>query len=543
MNRQLSSILIILAAIIGISFIHEPTFSEKIRYAGSLIGIDYTDTEIELMEDEVKQMVKTIEENRTTSLDNGISPVLSFDPRPEGFKIPQGNSNLQISIPEHIMLPKDSIELAYLSIPELASLIRSGQITSVGLTEFYLSRLKKHDPQLHCVITYMEDRALAQANKMDKELAEGKDRGLLHGIPCGIKDLLSTKDYKTTWGAKPFKDQFIPYDATVVEKLETSGAVIIAKLTMGSLAWGDVWYGEKTRNPWDLNSGSSGSSAGSASAVSAGLLPFAIGTETLGSIVSPSTVCGTTGLRPTYGRVSRYGAMALCWSMDKIGPITRNAQDAAIVLHAINGPDQKDPHAIPAPFTYSDLTDVTSYKIGYVKSHFDRDYAMKANDSIALSRWRALGLQIEAVELPDFPSIGLILDVEAATAFDELTTSGLDDSLVRQIANAWPNVFRQARLVPAVEYLKANRLRRILIEDMHKLLSEYDVIIHPSWNSSALSISNYTGHPAIVIPNGFREGKPTSISMMGKLYGEEALIHVAKLFQENTDYHLQHPTI
>ena len=521
--------------------IQDVSIKERIKAAAYLAGIEFTDSEIELMEEGVNEDMQSYLSNRDISLDNGVAPVLEFDPFPEGYKFPDGPNQVQIKANLNIQLPQDSSQLSYFSITELAGLIQNKSISSVDLTRFFLNRLKKFNPELHCVITYMEERAIHQAQKMDAELAQGKYRGLLHGIPCGIKDLLSTSDYKTTWGATPYKDQMIPYDAGVVEMLEDAGAVIVAKLTMGALAWGDVWYDEKTRNPWDTTRGSSGSSAGSASAVSAGLVPFAIGTETLGSIVSPSTVCGTTGLRPTYGMVSRYGAMALCWSLDKIGPITRNALDAAIVMDAINLNDARDPHQMPASFSFDENKKVETLKVAYIPSMENGTYAFKQNDSLTINQFRSLGIKMEAIEFPDFPDIRFILAVEAATAFDSMTTTGLDDSLKRQIANAWPNVFRQARLVPAVEYLKAQRIRRNLIEEMNELMSEYDAIIHPSWNSSGLSITNYTGHPTIVLPNGFREGRPTSFSITGKMHGEEAIILLARAFQQSTDHHLQHP--
>jgi Asp-tRNA(Asn)/Glu-tRNA(Gln) amidotransferase A subunit family amidase len=541
LKRYITIIIIAGLSLLFLSLVTEPTFKEKIKWAAHIAGVDFTDEEIDLMEEGVEENLSDYKKNRKISIDNGVSPVIEFDPFPSDHMFLQGNNEIDVNIDPNISFPADSSQLAYFNIRQLASLIQNRKISSEALTQYFLGRLKKFDPGLHCVISYMEERALNQARKMDSELAQGKYRGLLHGIPCGIKDLLSTVDYKTTWGATPYKDQHINYDAAVVTMLEDAGAVIIAKLTLGALAWGDVWYGEKTRNPWDTTRGSSGSSAGSASAVSAGLVPFAIGTETLGSIVSPSTVCGTTGLRPTYGRVSRYGAMALCWSMDKIGPITRDAIDASIVLEALNQPDEKDSHQMHAAFTFDENKDKKDLKIGYITSMENGKYAFKANDSLTIKTFRDLGYDLEAVEFPEFPDIGIILTVEAATAFDTLTTSGLDDSLKRQIANAWPNVFRQGRLVPAVEYLKANRIRRQLIEEMNELMSQYDAIIHPSWNTSGLAITNYTGHPTVVMPNGFVEGRPSSFSITGKLHGEEAILLLADEFQKTTDHHLQHP--
>ncbi len=381
---------------------------------------------------------------------------------------------------------------------------------------------------------------------MDEEIAAGKYRGILHGIPFGAKDLLATKDYKTTWGATPYKDQMIDEDATVIIKLEEAGAVLCAKLTLGALAWGDVWFEGKTRNPWDTTQGSSGSSAGSASSVSAGLLPFAIGTETWGSIVSPSTVCGTTGLRPTYGRVSRRGAMALSWSMDKIGPICRNAEDLAIVFEAINGPDRIDQTLYDVPFNYEPVIDFSNLKIGYLKNDFDKQYDFHSQDSVTLSKLKELGAELIPIELPALPvnDLGIILSAEAGAAFDELTRSNRDDLLVRQIKDAWPNVFRSSRFIPAVEYINANRIRFLLIQQMQNLMEEIDIYIAPSWEGDNLLLTNLTGHPCVVLPNGFSEdGTPTSITFIGRLFDEGRLIAFAKKYQDTTDFNKKHPPI
>ncbi|MDX1479515.1 MAG: amidase, partial [Saprospiraceae bacterium] len=484
---------------------------KDLQHASHIFGMTFTPAELDSLHDDALDQLRDYQRNRELPLDNSVAPALHFNPHPQGFVVPTGPSALNLQ-QAPVKLPANMNDLAFYTVSELAHLIQTRQISSVRLTEFFLQRLRLHDPTLHCVITYTEERAMRHARQMDRELAEGKYRGFLHGIPYGIKDLFATEDYRTTWGAAPFKDQVIDMDATVVTRLEEAGAVLVAKLTLGALAWGDVWYGERTRNPWDPERGSSGSSAGSASAVAAGLVPFAIGTETLGSIVSPSTVCGTTGLRPTYGRVSRHGAMALSWSMDKIGPICRSAQDCAIVFDAIRGPDGKDLSVTDAPFNYSSRADLSGLRIGYVKSHFDRPYAFHDQDSAALEVMRSMGIDLIEVELPPYPDIRFLLSAEAAAAFDQLTRSNKDDLMVRQIRNAWPNVFRAARFIPAVEYIQANRLRSILIEQMDDLFDDVDIIIHPSWRSSALSITNMTGHPAVVMPNGFREGRPTSIT-------------------------------
>jgi Asp-tRNA(Asn)/Glu-tRNA(Gln) amidotransferase A subunit family amidase len=391
----------------------------------------------------------------------------------------------------------------------------------------------------------MEEPALEKARAMDKELSEGKYRGPLHGIPYGIKDLLAVKETKTTWGAMPYKDQVINETATVVQKLEEAGGVLVGKFTLGALAMGDVWFGGVTKNPWNLKQGSSGSSAGSASAVSAGLVPYAIGTETLGSIVSPSTRNGVTGLRPTYGRVSKHGAMALSWSMDKIGPISRFALDNAIVLSVINGMDEKDASTIPAAFNYSAKNEVKKLKVGYFKSFFEGDRPNIKNDQAVLEVLKNQGIELHPLELKTSinaaPLVSMLM-VEGAAAFDDLTRLDLDDQMVAQHRNAWPNLFRAARFIPAVEYVQMSRQRSVLIQEMHQLMKEYDVIVTPSFAGQQLQITNLTGHPALCLPNGFApNGSPTSITLLANLFEEEKLIMVGRLIQEKTDWQAKRP--
>jgi Asp-tRNA(Asn)/Glu-tRNA(Gln) amidotransferase A subunit family amidase len=517
---------------------------ESVADAEKLLGIEFTDAERDSMLGSLDEQLGNYKKIRDVSIPYNIPPSIIFNPIPAGFKFPVIDKEPQFSNYSGTKFPSDINDLAYFSIGELAELIRTKQITSEKLTRFFIDRLKKYDPVLHCVITLTEERAFNQARVMDKELNEGKYRGLLHGIPFGVKDLLSTKDYKTTWGAMPYKDQFLNEDAVVITNLEDAGGVLIAKLTMGALAWGDVWFGGMTRNPWDTTKGSSGSSAGSASSVSAGLVPFAIGTETYGSIVSPSTVCGTTGLRHTYGRVSRTGAMALSWSMDKIGPICRTAEDLAIVFNAICGPDGIDQTLYDVPFSYSPETDLKGLKVGYLKKDFEKEYEFHINDSITLAVLRELGAELIPIELPHLPvnDINIMLSAEAAAAFDELTRSNRDDLLVRQIKNAWPNVFRAARFIPAVEYINASRLRYILIQQMQKIMDNIDLYIAPSWDGDNLLLTNLSGHPCVVVPNGFTDkGTPTSISFTGRLFDEGRLIAFVKKYQDNTEHHKKHP--
>jgi Asp-tRNA(Asn)/Glu-tRNA(Gln) amidotransferase A subunit family amidase len=522
----------------------QPITKKNIENAEQIIGLDFSNTERDSMVESLNDQLNNYKKIRELHLKNSIPPAILFNPIPVGFKFPKEQKPVEFSDYSYVKMPSDKNKLAFYSIGELAELIKTKQITSTELTKFFIERLKKYDPSLHCIITITERRALQQAKLMDEEIAKGKYRGLLHGIPFGVKDLLSTKDYKTTWGATPFKDQLIPEDATVVTKLENAGAVLCAKLTMGALAWGDVWFGGMTRNPWDTTKGSSGSSAGPASSVSAGLLPFAIGTETWGSIVSPSTVCGTTGLRPTFGRVSRTGAMALSWSMDKIGPICRTAEDLAIVFNEVYGEDGIDQTLYNVPFNYKPNIEFKNLKIGYLKKDFDKEYDFHLNDSLTLAKIKELGVELIPIELPGLPveDLAFILNAEAAAAFDKLTRSNKDDLLVRQIKNAWPNVLRSARFIPAVEYINANRIRFLLIREMEKLMRDIDIYIAPSWEGDNLLLTNLTGHPCVVLPNGFSEsGTPTSITFIGRLFGEGRLIAFAKAYQDATDFHKKHP--
>ena len=539
-----TSFFIFLTCIRSANTLAQPITKKNIENAEQIIGLDFSNTERDSMVESLNDQLNNYKKIRELDLKNSIPPAILFNPIPVGFKFPKEQRQVQFSDYSYVKMPSDKNKLAFYSIGELAELIKTKQITSTELTKFFIERLKKYDPSLHCIITITERRALQQAKLMDEEIAKGKYRGLLHGIPFGVKDLLSTKDYKTTWGATPFKDQLIPEDATVVTKLENAGAVLCAKLTMGALAWGDVWFGGMTRNPWDTTKGSSGSSAGPASSVSAGLLPFAIGTETWGSIVSPSTVCGTTGLRPTFGRVSRTGAMALSWSMDKIGPICRTAEDLAIVFNEVYGEDGIDQTLYNVPFNYKPNIEFKNLKIGYLKKDFDKEYDFHLNDSLTLAKIKELGVELIPIELPELPveDLAFILNAEAAAAFDKLTRSNKDDLLVRQIKNAWPNVLRSARFIPAVEYINANRIRFLLIREMEKLMRDIDIYIAPSWEGDNLLLTNLTGHPCVVLPNGFSEsGTPTSITFIGRLFGEGRLIAFAKAYQDATDFHKKHP--
>ncbi|WP_200975253.1 amidase [Echinicola sp. 20G] len=521
--------------------------AETIAWAEQIIGLSFSPAERDSMKSLLQDQKVNYASMRKQPLVNATGPSLYFNPLPHGFYPNQNQEPINWGLPGIIDLPEEDKDIAFMAVAELSTLIRNQKISSEKLTKIYLERIKAHTDTLECLISLLEEAALSKARQMDEEIKQGKYRGPLHGIPYGIKDLFAVKSTKTTWGAMPYKDQEIDETATVVNKLDEAGAVLVAKFTLGALAMGDVWYGGKTRNPWNLEQGSSGSSAGSAAAVSAGLVPFALGTETYGSIVSPSTRNGVTGLRPTFGRVSRYGAMALSWSMDKIGPISRSALDNGIVLSVIHGVDEKDKSTIPAAFNYNVDKSAKDLKIGYFGEFFKTKKPNRDNENEVLDVLRAQGFQLKSIALEtqlDVNSMILMLMAEGAAAFDSLTRSGDDDLLVSQHKNAWPNLFRAARFIPAVEYIQASRFRAQLIEEMHALFKDYDVIITPSFGGNQLLITNLTGHPALCMPNGFNDqGSPTSITFLANLYEEEKLIMLGRLYQEGTSWDEKRPPL
>jgi Asp-tRNA(Asn)/Glu-tRNA(Gln) amidotransferase A subunit family amidase len=518
---------------------------DAIKRAEEVSGLAFSDDQRKLMQRTLNERLAGVERLRAVPLANGVAPALYFDPLPAGAPRPVAGPRAPFRASEVEVSDAfiDTEELAFLSVIELGKHLRSGAVTSVELTEMYLDRLRRFDPDLRCVVTMTEELALEQAAQADAELEAGEDRGPLHGIPWGAKDLLHTRGYRTTYGAKPFENQTIDQDAHVVQKLEEAGAVLVAKLALGALAMGDVWFDGVTKNPWNLEQGSSGSSAGPAAATAAGLAGFTIGTETLGSIVSPCSRCGVTGLRPTYGRVSRAGAMALSWSMDKIGPIARTVEDCAAVFHAIHGADPADLSSVDAPFDWRPAAGLEGLRVGYLASAFEGS-GVSDQDRASLEKLESLGLDLKPIELPDFPvwDLTLILNAEAGAAFDELTRSGGVDQLVRQDASAWPNSFRSASLITAVDYLRANRIRSLLIEQMHRTMQDVDVFVSPAFGNPTLALTNLTGHPCVVLPNGFRDdGTPVTITLLGKLYGEAELLQVAKALQDATEFHRKHP--
>jgi len=520
----------------------------NVKSAQRLYGLDFNDQHIDTMYTYLKRNASGYDSLRAYQIPDDVIPALTLDIHPKGFTIPTGYDTLLIKLPLHIERPQHDYDIAFLTIVEQAVLLRTGQLTSTELTELYLTRLNKYNPTLQCAITITEELALAQAAKADEELTAGIDRGLLHGIPYGVKDLVSVSSYPTTWGARPYQDQVIDHDATIIKRLEAAGAVLIAKLVSGALARGDVWYGGQTMNPWDTLQGAGGSSAGSGSATAAGLVGFSIGTETLGSITSPCTRNGITGLRPTYGTVSRDGVMSLSWSMDKIGPICRSAQDCAVVYDAIRGVDPEDQTTLRAPMEYRSELDPSALRFACISSLIEKD-STESGDQIrsAISMLRAQGIAIDTIALPTnfpFAAFDIILRAEAGAYFDQLVRDGGVNAMVQQTRKSRANSLRQARFIPAVEYLQANRFRKMLIEEMHEIMKAYDVFITPTIGGRQLLITNLTGHPVVTVPTGLdSKGHPMSISFLGQLYGEGDILSFAHYFQGLTQVHKKKPPL
>jgi Asp-tRNA(Asn)/Glu-tRNA(Gln) amidotransferase A subunit family amidase len=574
---------------------------QMIDNAAAIADVSIADEYKDMMLEGLNGYVEGFDAIHALNLKNEVAPAVIFDPVLPGMKFETERRTLKISAAPNVAggAPKNLEDVAFYSVRQLAELVRTKKVSSVDLTGMYLERLKRYDPKLKFMITLTEDRAMGQAKDADAEIRRGKYRGPLHGLPWGAKDLLAVKGYRTTWGAGGFEDQKFEEDATAVKRLDAAGAVLVAKLTLGALAQGDKWFGGMTRNPWNTKQGSSGSSAGSASATAAGCVAFAIGSETLGSISSPSTRCGATGLRPTFGLVPRTGAMALSWTMDKLGPICRGVEDTAIVLSVIYGPDGHDRTVQNAAFNWDANLDWRKLRVGYLKADFEvqppqqpeppkeqkeltaeekkkrdeeasnralamarRQYDHKF-DEAALAKLRAMGINLIPVEFPKYPygAMRSILLAEAAAAFDDLTRSGRDKLLTQQTADDWPNTFRAARFIPAVEYIQASRARTVAMETAAKVFEQVDVIVAPTF-STQLLITNLTGHPAIILPNGLRgedapkprvrdsgevegggPGTPVSLTFLGQLYGEAKMLALAKAYQDATNFHLQHPKL
>jgi Asp-tRNA(Asn)/Glu-tRNA(Gln) amidotransferase A subunit family amidase len=515
-----------------------------VQAAEEIAGVQYSDAEREQIVGALRRQATQIGELHAVAIPNAVAPAIAFSPLPRPSALPKGESRPPVLTRRAAAtLPPTDADLAFASLTTQADLLRRRVVTSERLTTLYLDRLERHNPRLFFATSLLRDRALAKARAADAEIARGRYKGPLHGIPWGAKDLLAVAGAPTTWGAAPYKEQRFEEDATVVQRLDDAGAVLVAKLTLGELAMGDVWFGGMTRNPWNVEQGSSGSSAGSASATAAGCVSFAIGSETLGSISSPSTRCGVTGLRPTFGRVPRTGAMALSWTMDKLGPIARSVEDCALVFSALHGPDDQDGTVHAAPFRWDGNAGVRGLRVGVMRADFERQTATKPYDTAALQVLADLGVTFVDVEVPEQPynAMRLILNAEAGAAFDELVRSGRAAELASQGPNAWPATFRAAHFIPAPEYINANRARTQAMHAWDALMQRVDVIVAPT-NSGQLLATNLTGHPAVILPHGFREnGTPVSLTFVGRLFDEETLLRVAHAYQQRTDFHLKRP--
>lgn len=533
----------------------EPLTAETVACAEEIAGLTFTNEQRELLVEDLTEHLEEYAALRALDLPNSALPAFRFDPRVSGVAPPMRAGVLQWE-PEPVERPAGDDALACLPVSALAYLLKTRAVTSTELTELYLSRLDRYDNVLKAVVTLTRETAFAQAAKADVELDAGAWRGPLHGMPYGAKDLLAVRGYPTTWGAVPYQDQTIEEDAEVVRRLEAAGAVLLAKLTLGALAWGDVWFGGTTRNPWNVDEGSSGSSAGPGAAVAAGLVGFAIGSETLGSIVSPSTRNGVTGHRPTFGLISRHGAMTLSWSMDKLGPMARSALDCALIFDAIRGVDPRDPCTVAAPFPFQVSRDVKVLRVAYLQDAFEGEaYRNQEADQATLDVLRGLGMTLTPIVLPEDIPVGAMLqtlDVEAASAFDGLTRSGGVDTMVRQGKNTWPHVFRAARFVPAVEFWQASRARTLLMQRMAETLRDVDVFVSPTFRGQTLRITNLTGHPCVCAPNAFHvledmpdspRRSPGSITFIGGLYQDADALLLAHAYQNATDFHRRRPPI
>jgi Asp-tRNA(Asn)/Glu-tRNA(Gln) amidotransferase A subunit family amidase len=543
-----------------------------VKDALAIAGLEFTEEERQQLVNGVNQNLERYAELRKIAIDPNLAPPLYYSPIVPGTRLDRTPKPFRPSAVPSVKRPADLEDAAFWPIAHLAQLLKTRQVTSTELTRMYLDRLRRYNPLLNFVVTFTDDLALQQAAQADREIAAGRYRGPLHGLPWGCKDIIAVPGYPTQRGSGAFKGQTIDTEATVVRLLREAGAVLLAKLATGELAAGDQWFGGRTNSPWDPKEGSSGSSAGPASATAAGCVAFAIGTETSGSILSPSTICGVTGLRPTFGRVSRFGAMTLSWSQDRLGPLCRTAEDCALVFQAIAKTDEQDLSVVDLPFNYDADIDVRKLRVGYLAPAFGettRNEDWKRNDARALDEVRALGVKPEPFELPPMPLnvTGGILGAESGASFDEFLRSGRDRNLTNK---SRANGFRSSRLVPAVEYLQAQRVRALIMRRFADAVSTFDVYIAPYIDMRAggagresargasgatgapapsairdhFQVANICGYPAVSVPNGFTsDGKPTSITFLGRLYNEAQLLAVARAYQARAGWHLKHPAL
>jgi Asp-tRNA(Asn)/Glu-tRNA(Gln) amidotransferase A subunit family amidase len=476
-----------------------------IEGAERLAGVAYSAAEREQMLNNLEGQIAAAAARRQLKLENSASPAMRFDPRLPGFQMPAARGGVRASVLATKPVPSDNEDIVFASVNQLSHWLAAGAITSRRLTELYLARIAALNPKLECFAAVARESALAEADAADALTRAGVRLSPLHGIPYGLKDLFDTKGLVTGWGAEPYRDRVPESDATIVRKLRAAGAVLLGKTTVGALAFDDRWYGGRTRNPWNPDEGASGSSAGSASATAAGLCGFSIGTETLGSITSPSHRCGTTGLRPTFGRVSRAGGMALCWSLDKVGPICRTVEDTALVLAAINGADPDDRSSIEAPFAFDAAASIRGARIGFLPEAFGE--GATEVDHAALEAARRLGAEVVETSLEELPYGSLLnaLCAEAAAAFESLTLENLDDTLARQDDGAWPNTFRKARFLSAVDHVQLDRLRYRVMLALDRMFADVEFLIGPFMTGPMLVASNFSGHPCLHLRAGFRE--------------------------------------
>ena len=531
----------------------EAITTEMINHAARLAGLDFSEADVAEMVEGVNANLALYGEARALSIDQGVAPPLYFNPAVPGQIFPTERRPFRLGVRPDLRRPTEIEEVAFWPVTHLAWLIESRQVSAVELTRMYLGRLRRYNPLLECVVTLTEDLALEQAGRADRELAEGRYRGILHGIPWGAKDLLAKRGYPTTWGSEAYRDQTIDMDATVVQRLEEAGAILVAKLSTGEIARGDRWFGGKqTKNPWKPDEGSGGSSAGPGSATAAGLVGFSIGSETTGSIVGPSRTCGVTGLRPTFGRVSRYGVMPVSWSLDKVGPMCRSVEDCAVVLEAIRGPDGQDLAVTDHPFNWDGNRSLEDIRVGYLQDAFEVDRSGddgdegRENDLASLDVLREVGIDLRPVRLPESAGMDALqmLLVDEAAAFDELVLTGRIDLLIQDREEPEDMLMRVARLIPAVEYLQMNRQRMLMMQETAEALQDVDVYVAPHGGGPTTSANNLTGHPGITVPNGFApDGTPTGILFVGQLYAEAEAMAVAKAYQDATDWHTRRPEI
>ncbi|MEO5926221.1 MAG: amidase [Bryobacteraceae bacterium] len=529
-----------------------------LKDALALSGLTFTEEEQKAMVQNANQNLTRYRNIRNIKIASNVSPPFHFSALTPGMTVKRTREPLKFSRPA-VKRPAKLEDVAFWPVLELAQLIRTRQVTSTELTQMYLARLHRYNEKLNCVVTFLDDLALAQAKKADTEIAAGNYKGLLHGIPWGAKDILAVKGHKTTWGSAAFKDQILDEESSVVEMLRDAGAVLLAKLTTGELAQGDRWFGGQTKNPWNTSQGSSGSSAGPGSATAAGLVGFAIGTETSGSILSPSARCGVTGLRPTFGRVSRYGVMALSWTQDRLGPMCRYAEDCAIVMSVIAKPDNRDMSVSDIPFNWNAQIDIKKLRVGYIEV----EGVMRPNDKKTMEAVEALGVKLIPVKIPDFTTDVANFGVESAAFFDEMVRSGD----YRKMSNPGrADGFRSAHLIPAVEYLQSQRVRMMMMTELAKATEHVDVYLAPSAVAPATpatpapdappaarrqaatqrhsTMANSACYPAVAVPNGFdADGSPTSISFFARPFGEPELLALAKAYQDGAGFHRQFPKL